>query len=171
MREITAVAIDNLMQMLPTLLPHAETMHGLLGVGQECAQLATVATVAGQLGGAAIIRRFDRNLRDARCQLGPASRQPVRDRAVGRGGLRTQPRFQGEDRGHVRVDDIILVVGGKSVVNQSGQRLVGINDRQRLDQRTEQCGSVYFLDSPIVRGRLAVERQQRRHGPFGQLPT
>ena len=65
MREITAVAIDHLMQMLPTLLPHAETMHGLLGVGQECAQLATVATVAGQLGGAAIIRRFDRLLRDA----------------------------------------------------------------------------------------------------------
>src|ERR687884_682877 len=32
MREITAVAIDNLMQMLPTLLPHTETMHGLLGV-------------------------------------------------------------------------------------------------------------------------------------------
>ena len=59
MREITAVAIDHLMQMLPTLLPHTETMHGLLGVSQECAQLATVATVAGQLGGAAIIRRFE----------------------------------------------------------------------------------------------------------------
>ena len=55
----------------------------------------------------------------------------------------------------MRVDDIILVVGGKRVVNQSGKRLVGLNDRQRLDQRTEQCGSVYFLDSPIVRGRLA----------------
>src|SRR4029453_4116799 len=85
MREITAVAIDHLMQMLPTLLPHAETMHGLLGVGQECAQLATVATVAGQRGGAAIIRRFDRYLRDACCQLGPTRRQPVGERRGGRG--------------------------------------------------------------------------------------
>src|SRR5215831_1157342 len=88
MRQITAVALDDPMQMLPAILAHAKTVHRLIGVVQKGAQLPAVIAVARQLRRAAIIRGLYRLVLDARGQLGPACRQPVRDRAAGLGRRR-----------------------------------------------------------------------------------
>ena len=137
-RQVAFVALNDLMQMPATLFTYGKTMDGLVGIGHKAAQFAAVAAAACEVGRSSIVGGFFRDLSDARFERRSALGQPPRDRVMGLGQLTDQPRFKGEERGEMRVGQVIHVVARESVVDQPGKRLVGSNGQHRFHQWTEQ---------------------------------
>ena len=117
-REVVAVAVDDLMQMPAAVLSHGETVLPLVRVGQEHTQFATVAARARWFVRPPEIGRLFRSVGGAVFQLPAARAQPARDRAVGSGHL-GKPGFENEDRSEMRVGQIVRVNASQRVIDET----------------------------------------------------
>ena len=107
--EVTAIAIDNFMQMPATILAYRETVLAPVRIRQKAAQFSTITAAARQCMNPPIISRLSWSLGGVFLQPALTGGEPVRNQPIRR-GQPGQSGLEGEDRGQMRAGQIVFVV-------------------------------------------------------------